>query len=127
MEVEKISQGVFEIKRNTINRPFYVIKDPNGVIIGVSQSFFNVYACEQSISFIRNNANISQISDEIIIDELPKFEIYQNKIQTYKFRFIGIKGETVLSSQDYDTKEDCINAINLIKKYAMNAKIINFT
>ena len=53
-----------------------------------------------------------------------KFEIYLDKKNEWRWRFIAPNNRTIANSgEGYRWKLDCLDAIRLIKKYAKKAKI----
>lgn len=120
-----MGQGVFEIKMNPVGRPFFVMKEPLGKVIVVSQSYCDRTACELSIVGVRETATIASV---ILKNELatnPKFEIIQEMGGMYFFKLISIQGDTILTSGTYCEAGKCLNKINEIKQYCRDAKIID--
>ena len=52
-----------------------------------------------------------------------KFEIYTDKAGKWRFRMKAANGETILSSEAYESKQGAINGIKLIKKDSPTAII----
>ena len=55
---------------------------------------------------------------------LPKFEIFVDENNKYRFRLITADGETVIISNEYDHKEDCFKVIELLKDNAIMANTV---
>jgi hypothetical protein len=55
---------------------------------------------------------------------MEKFEFWQSdKDEQWYFHLCAPNGEIVAQSQGYTTKDNCINGINAVKKYAGTAII----
>ena len=55
----------------------------------------------------------------------PEFEVYQDKAGEWRWRFRASNNKIIADSgEGYVNKQDCLNGINLIKKEAPNAKIV---
>lgn len=52
-----------------------------------------------------------------------KFEVYQEKKGTYRFRFKAGNGEIIAVSEPYQTKEGCKNGIEVLKANVVKAKV----
>jgi uncharacterized protein YegP (UPF0339 family) len=54
---------------------------------------------------------------------MAKFEVYQSgKKNEFRFRLKADNGQTILSSEGYNTKASCLNGIESVKKNANDAK-----
>ena len=55
---------------------------------------------------------------------MEKFEFWQSdNDQQWYFHLLAPNGEIVAQSQGYTSKDNCINGINAVKKYASSAII----
>ena len=52
-----------------------------------------------------------------------KFEIYKDKKNEFRFRFVAPNGENMFASQGYKQKKSAANAIESIKKNAPQAEV----
>jgi len=56
--------------------------------------------------------------------EKYKFEIYKDKKDEWRWRFVAPNGRIIADSgEGYKWKGDCLHGIELIKKYAKKAEI----
>ncbi len=55
------------------------------------------------------------------------FEIYQDRIQEYRWRFKAPNGEIVAVGEGYTTKQSCLYAIQLLKAHAATAPVYDLT
>jgi len=52
-----------------------------------------------------------------------KFEVYKDSKGEYRFRLEAPNGEIIAASEGYTSKQACLNGIDAIKKYALNANV----
>lgn len=57
----------------------------------------------------------------------PKFEIFKDKKQKFRFRLIAPNGEIICQSEGYETKQACIDTINVLGDYAKKASVSDLT
>ena len=54
-----------------------------------------------------------------------EFEYWQSKKDgQWYFHLVGLNGEIIAQSEGYTTKDNCLNGIDAVKRYASIAKII---
>lgn len=55
---------------------------------------------------------------------MAKFEVYQSGAKNeYRFRLVASNGQTILSSEGYNTKASCMNGIESVKKNSQSEKM----
>jgi uncharacterized protein YegP (UPF0339 family) len=54
----------------------------------------------------------------------PKFEWFKDKAGKFRFRLVAPNGETIATSEGYNSKDGCVNGIESVKKNAPIAKIV---
>ncbi len=54
----------------------------------------------------------------------PRFEIFTDKKNLFRFRLVAPNGKIILASESYKTKQGAVKGINSIKKNAVKARII---
>lgn len=52
-----------------------------------------------------------------------KFEIFKDKKEEWRFRFVAPNGEIMATSEGYKQKQSCLDSINSIQRNAADAKI----
>ena len=57
----------------------------------------------------------------------PKFELYKDKAEKYRFRLVAANGETIAASEAYESKAGAKNGITSVKKNAPVADIEDLT
>src|SRR5690348_4116994 len=53
----------FERKSSKRSEPYFVLKAPNGQIIGMSEMYSSEAACENGIASVKKNAPVAQLRD----------------------------------------------------------------
>lgn len=113
--------GKFIIKE--VNSGFvFNLQAGNGEVIGVSQTYSTEKSCKNGIESVRKNAPIAKVEDQT--DENaekvtnPKFEIYTDKKDEFRFRLKAGNGEIILASEGYKAKASCKKGIESVRKNA---------
>jgi len=58
-------------------------------------------------------------------EKMPKFEIYKDAAEKFRFRLKAPNGETIATGEAYESKDGCKNGIESIKTNAPNAEIVD--
>ncbi|MCK4439745.1 YegP family protein [Candidatus Bathyarchaeota archaeon] len=58
---------------------------------------------------------------------MPKFEIYKDAAEKFRFRLKAPNGEIIASGEAYESKDACKNGIESIKTNAPKAEIVDTT
>ncbi len=57
----------------------------------------------------------------------PKFEMYKDSRDEYRFRLKAANGEIIAVSEGYKNRSGCLNGIESVKENAPKAKTIDLT
>lgn len=57
----------------------------------------------------------------------PKFEIYKDAAEKFRFRLKAANCEVIASGEAYESKEDCVYGIELTRINAPVAEIVDLT
>lgn len=102
----------------------------NGQSILTSEVYTTEHACRKGIESVRKNAPIAKLEDQTEPDcnklTNPKFELYQDKHGTYRFRLKARNGEIIAVSEIYSAKAGCLNGIESVRRNAADASIEPF-
>ena len=94
----------------------------NGEVIGVSQTYSTEKSCKNGIESVRKNAPIAKLEDQTVenFEQVtnPKFEIYTDKKDEFRFRLKASNGEIILASEGYKAKASCKKGIESVRKNA---------
>ena len=119
--------GKFEIKKSKDGRYVFNLYASNGVIVATSQIYSSSSSAMTGIKSVIANAASSPIEDQTLKNvttlPYPKWEIYRDKGEQYRFRLSASNGSCVCHSQGYTTKTNCKKGIESIMKLAADADI----
>ena len=120
--------GKFEIKKSKDGRFVFNLYASNSVIVATSQVYSSSASALNGIKSVIANAGSAPIEDQTLKKftpvPYPKWEIYLDKGEEYRFRLCASNGSCVCHSQGYTSKANCKNGIESIIKTAKNAEII---
>ena len=119
--------GKFVIK-SAKNGVMFNLLANNGRVICTSQVYANESACMNGIGSVKNNSR-SKIEDQTVegYKKLtnPKYEIFMDVGDKYRFRLKAMNGEIIAASQGYTSKDSCIRGMASISRNAPDAEIVN--
>ena len=119
--------GKFFIKKTNTGFSFR-LKAGNGETIAVSEVYETKKACDNGIRSVMKNAPVANVEDQTVKDyetvKHPKFVIYKDKRNKFRFNLRATNGEIIAASEAYTTKANCKNGINSVKKNSVDAQII---
>lgn len=119
--------GKFEIKKTKDGRYVFNLYASNHVIVATSQIYSSSQSALIGIKSIIANAERSPIEDTTLKSfealPYPKWEIYLDKSEHYRFRLYATNGSCVVHSQGYTSKANCKKGIESIMKCAPTADI----
>jgi len=102
----------------------------NGQSILTSEVYTTEHACRKGIESVRKNAPIAKLEDQTEPEYRkmtnPKFEMYQDKHGTYRFRLKARNGEIIAVSEIYSAKAGCLNGIESVRKNAAESSVEPF-
>ncbi len=129
VQISKPSRcGKFEIKKTKDGRFVFNLYASNSVIVATSQTYSSSTAAMNGIKSTIANAAKAPIEDQTLKNvtnlPYPKWEIYLDKSERYRFRLNASNGSTVCHSQGYTSKTNCKNGIESIRKFATDAEIV---
>ena len=118
--------GKFVIKQTATGYNFQ-LKAGNGEAIGVSEVYASLASCKKGIASVQKNAPVAGVQDlteEGAAVKHPKFEIYVDKKEEFRFRLKATNGEVILASEGYAKKASCLNGIESVRKNAADGEIV---
>lgn len=117
--------GKFVLKKTNTGFKFD-LKAGNGEVIATSEIYTTEAACLKGINSVKTNC-IGEIEDqtveEIVKVKHPKFEVYKDKSDEFRFRLKATNGEIIAVSESYSSKAGCLGGIESVKKNAPDAEI----
>ncbi len=112
--------GTFIIKKTPKGFYRFSLIAGNSLTILSSTNYSSLSNCKNGIETIKKNADMD-IEDLTLQKpapkKCPKFEIYLDKANQYRYRMIAANGQNVATSEDgYSTKSGCINGVKAISR-----------
>ena len=118
--------GKFVI-RNVSSGIKFDLKATNGQVIATSEVYETRAACENGIESVRKNAPAAAFEDQTVegftAATNPKFEMYEDKGGTFRFRLKARNGQIIATSENYTTRASCENGIESVRKNAPEAEV----
>jgi uncharacterized protein YegP (UPF0339 family) len=101
------------------------LRAPNNEIIAVSEGYQSRTSCVNGIKTVKRyyTADIEDQTTEGPSLSNPKFQIYQDAANKYRFRLRARNNEIILTGEAYESKQGCQNGIQAIKRYCPTARI----
>ena len=126
-EVKSTRTGKFEIKKSKDGRYVFNLYASNKVIVATSQVYSSSSSAMNGIKSVIANAASAPVEDQTVKNftsvPFPKWEIYRDKGDQYRFRLCASNGSCVCHSQGYTSKTNCKKGIESIIKFAGDAEI----
>lgn len=107
--------GEFIINKVPTGFNFY-LKASNGETIGTSEVYMTETDCRNGISSVRSNSSNAELEDLTNEEnkKFPKFQIYKDTANKYRFRLWSSNGQKILASEGYESKSACKNGIDSV-------------
>lgn len=100
----------------------------NGQGILTSEVYTTLNACRKGIASVAKNAALAKLEDQTDPEGKvltnPKFELYQDKAGSYRFRLKARNGEIIAVSERYTARAGCLNGIESVRKNAAIAEVL---
>ncbi len=127
-ESKATTNGKWDIRRAKDGRYFFSLYASNHNVIAYSQIYSSVTAVNTGINSVISNAAKAEIEDTTLKKPTslpcPKWEIYIDKAEQYRFRLYATNGQIVChSSHGYSSKSGCKGGIDSIRRFCAEAKV----
>ena len=110
--------GRFTVKKTDAGFSFNLVAD-NNEIVATSQVYTTKAACLKGIESVASNAPFAPIEDQTNADyateENPKFEVFKDKDDQFRFRLKAANGLIIAASEGYKAKDGCLKGIDSVK------------
>ena len=98
------------------------LKAGNGEVIATSEVYTTEAACKNGIESVKKNAPVAAVEDQTVegyaTEKNPKFEIYKDKADEFRFRLKAKNGQIIAVSEGYTSLKNCLNGIESVRKNA---------
>lgn len=103
------------------------LKAPNGQTILTSEVYRTLAACRKGVASVRRSVPLAPVEDQTQPGKAlphPKFELYRDQAQNYRFRLKARNGSIIAVSDAYTAKASALAGIESIQKNAPEAEIV---
>ncbi len=114
----------FQVYKDVAGKFRFRLRADNNKIVAVGEAYEQHANCLNGIKSVQKNCG-SEIEDLTIEDRRvpnPKYQILKDSAGEFRFHLKAANGEIIAQGEGYQAKEDCLNAIELVKK-SCNAEI----
>jgi uncharacterized protein YegP (UPF0339 family) len=101
------------------------LRAPNNEIIAVSEGYQSRSNCVNGVKTVKrySAADIEDQTTDGPSLSNPKFQIYRDAANKFRFRLRARNNEIILTGEAYESKQGCQNGIQAIKRYCGSARI----
>lgn len=97
----------------------FMFQNAKGEILGLSHFYKDQASCRNAIKYVQNKCNEAPIDDEIngshIYVNPPKFVLYKDNNDMFRFNFEGETGDIIIEGAAYTLLQHCLDAIANIR------------
>ena len=119
--------GKFVIRKTNTGIKFD-LKAGNGEVIATSEVYESAASCRKGVASVQKNAPIAAVENQTVEgfakEKHPKFEVYKDKAEEFRFRLKATNGQIIAVSEGYKAMAGCLNGIESVKKNAPEADIV---
>jgi len=119
--------GKFVIRKTNTGIKFD-LKAGNGEVIATSEVYESEASCRKGVASVQKNAPIAAVENQTVEgyakEKHPKFEVYLDKAEEFRFRLKATNGQIIAVSEGYTSLAGCLNGIESTKKNAAEAEIV---
>jgi len=119
--------GKFVVSKTNTGFKFN-LKASNGQVIATSEVYSSEAACMNGVESVKKNAPIAAVENQTVegyaVEKNPKFEIYKDKADEFRFRLKATNGQVIATGEGYTTHANCVNGVESVKKNAVDAEIV---
>ena len=119
--------GKFVTKKTATGIKFD-LKATNGQVIATSEVYSSLEACLNGVNSVKTNAPIAAVEDQtvegFVTEKHPKFEVYKDKSNEFRFRLKAKNGQIIAVSEGYTTHVNCMNGVESVKNNAPEAEVV---
>lgn len=119
--------GKFHIHQSATGKFTFHLAASNGETIATSQAYASKESCKKGIESVKKNAPLAGIEDQTVEGSRaghPKYELYRDAADAFRFRLTATNGENIIGSQAYASKESCKKGIESVQANAPSAEVV---
>jgi len=111
----------FQVYKDSAKRTRFRIRANNNQIVAVGEAYERYASCIKGIESVKRNCN-AEIEDLTVEDgpklPNPKYQIFKDNVGKLRFHLKAANGEIIAKSEGYESREGCLNGIDVIRHCA---------
>ncbi len=115
----------FQVYKDAAGKTRFRLRANNGRIVAVGEAYEQYAGCLNGIKSIKKNA-VSPVEDLTVEGgpryPNPKYQIFKDATGKYRFHLKAGNGEIIAQGEGYESKEACLDGIDVVKNSA-NAEV----
>ena len=119
----------FQVYKDAAGKCRFRLRADNNKIVAIGEAYEQHAGCLNGVKSIQKICNV-HVEDTTIegFEKLtnPKYQVYKDAAGEFRFRLIARNGEMVADSEGYESKEGCLNGIEVVGQ-SCNAEIEDTT
>ena len=119
----------FQVYKDASEKFRFRLRADNNEIVAIGEAYEQHASCLNGIKSVQKNCN-SEIEDQTIEEgpklHNPKYEIFKDAANEFRFHLKAANGEIIAESEGYETKEACLDTIDVVKS-SCDAEIDDLT
>jgi len=124
----KMVKARFQVYRDIADKHRFRLRAPNNKIVAVGEAYKTKDGCLNGVQAIKKycTAEIEDVTVGGAEIANPKFQVYKDAAEKFRFRLRAPNNEIVAVGEAYETKVGCMNGVQAVKKYC-NAQMEDLT
>jgi uncharacterized protein len=111
----------FQVYKDASGKTRFRLRANNNKIVAIGEAYEQHASCLNGIRSIQKNAGAS--IEDLTIEggptlPNPKYQIYKDTSGEFRFRLKAANGEIIAQGEGYESKEGCLNGIEVVKQSA---------
>lgn len=118
----------FQVYKDSAGKFRFRLRADNNSIVAIGEAYEQYGSCINGIKSLQKNCK-AQVEDVTVEGQRlsnPKFQIYTDTAGKYRFRLYARNGEIIADSEGYETKDACLNGIEVVGQSG-DAEIVDLT
>lgn len=115
----------FQVYKDASRRTRFRIRANNNQIVAVGEAYERYASCIKGIESVKRNCN-AEIEDLTVEGgptlPNPKYQVFKDNVGKLRFHLKAANGEIIAKSEGYESKEGCLNGIDVLRHCA-DAKV----
>ena len=109
----------FQVYKDARGKCRFRLLADNNKIVATGEAYKQYAGCINGVKSIQKNCNAA-IEDTTVEGaqkiKNPKFEVYKDTADQFRFRLKASNGQIIAESEGYETKEACLDGVGVIRK-----------